>query len=265
MQINLLLDISRTVLVLLILVYACVMDLKYRIVKDSIWILGYTVGLFLTSISLVLDLTYIGVFFAGMILTFLIAVAMYKLNFIGGADVKAFMFITLTCYYVSDLFPLLRFGDVTLFSITTVLNFLLLTSCIPLVFLIINLVRKEYRCPEFHNVPFFKKVCIMLIGLKINPYRNKWIKHFRNLEDIKEDKLVFTIFSSKKAENRENFLEEDISSKVEALIAFKKRKGLPTTIWGAPIIPLLILIASAFLLTILVGDIILGLGKIIFQ
>lgn len=92
------LDFVRIGLPLVLLGYGSWSDLRTREVSNRLWLVGFPVGGALTALSVALGEigTFIFVALASMGITIALALALFYLGLVGGADAKAFMYIALS-------------------------------------------------------------------------------------------------------------------------------------------------------------------------
>lgn len=235
-----LIESLRIITITITMLYASYYDWKLREVDDKVWIVSGSVGTILTMIYLLIiqSLDYIILSAISIGLTIGISLALYYVGAYGGADAKALMVISLTIPVRWPNFHIHPFTS--LYSFT---NGLLISIVIPTYFLIYNIFRIVRGEKIFDGIDerTIRKVFACFIGTL--------------LKDAKERKFWFPM---------EKIVDEKRKFQFSPLIDIDVKVNRDV-MWMTPGIPLLIFITAGFIASILFGDILGYILRIIFK
>jgi preflagellin peptidase FlaK len=252
------LDPIRIVLNLAFLSYASWHDYRSREVSNKVWAFYAPLGLTLTllhvfmtnnlSLLLVLGITFS--VFAG------ITIPLFYLGFFGGADVKAFLCISLAMPFppispfpylgvVSPLYGMSIFGNAVIVSA--------LTAVAMVLYNLFWYARTGTKLFEgLGHEPTIKKLVAMFTGYKIEVSEFRSKLHLAPMEEPSQGengRLVRTLrLFIRTDEDR-----EAINAQIEELLGDRQ------TIWVTPYLPFIVFITIGFVLTLLIGDVLFGI------
>ena len=178
-------DIISAALSFLFFTYASYSDLKTRTVDNNVWIimiccgialLPFKIGLYsLVSIAFMVSFAFL-VYYLGIILC---KAHVLRRGIYGGADAKAIIALSILMpVWPSESFPIF-------FSLSVVLNGLLISLMVPLGTFIYNIFKKEISFPQ----------CFLAVPIKGNPNEEKWwIYAKKNGKTYVTPKIPFILF-----------------------------------------------------------------------
>jgi len=229
LEIQLMLDITRFFIGLIILSYASYTDIKTRRASNLLWLIMGLIGAFLLVIQYVTigfeNVLYLA--FIPIMILFIYVLFNLKLIF-GGADAKALMAVAILTPIKPEILNYPLWDDSIMpFSWVIFSNAVILFILIPLSLLIYNIIKKNIEFPY----------CILGYKMSVKKAKQSFVWP---LEKIKNGKRVFS------------YMPKDFNSDKE-LKEFED-KGI-REIWITPKIPFMIPLLSGFLVSFLFGDI----------
>ncbi len=252
------LDPLRIIINLTFLSYASWHDYKSREVSNMVWVFYAPLGLTLTllhifltnNLSLLIVLALSFSIFAG------ITIPLFYLGFFGGADVKAFLCLSLAMPFaptssfpylgvVSPLYGMSIFGNSVIVSALTAVAMLLYN-----LFLYAKTGTKLFE--GLDNESTIKKLVAMFTGYKVTVSEFKNKPHIAPMEEPtkgENGKIIRTL----RLFIRTDIDREELVDQIENLLGEQQK------IWVTPYLPFIVFITIGFVLTLLVGDIIFGL------
>jgi len=228
----LLLDSTRFIVGVSILIYASYTDLKIRKASNMLWLSMGFIGVILLVIEYFLtggfgnQLIYL--VFIPIIILIMYIFFQLRLLF-GGADAKAMMAIAILLPFTPSLFSFPLFISVLPFSWVIFSNAIILFLFIPLGLLIYNAYKKQLHFPH----------CFLGYQMKLKDARKKFVWPLEHIIDGKK-KLSYVPHSVDPKEQFDAFEEMGISE-----------------IWVTPKIPFMIPLLAGFICAFFVGDILL--------
>lgn len=247
------LDLLRVSLSLMMLSYASWRDVKTREISDRIWIIFLTPALGLDFYEICIGGLNVFQFILSIIFSFVTSFSLAYFGLFGGADFKAFVVLSLL-QPVQPRFinPLLNVVS-GIYSITIFANSAVSGAYMAVVTLIRNIVLAYEKKSLFENdlnVSLPKKLLIMLAGVKmnINKVRGPPFEYPLEIIEGKSRKLVVAYKPLK---------DEEAVRVINEL----KASGV-TEVWVSHTLPYLVFITIGFILSILLGDIILWTVKL---
>ena len=267
----LILDGTKTAIIVLFLAYASWSDYKSREVSDTVWILLAPVSFALTLTELLLYepsmLTSYGITF-GLAAAF--AIILFYSGGFGGADAKALMCLALALpFYPEDLFtPLTGQPSLiskTFFPITVFSNSVLFAALTAVALLFYNVAwRLRTNEPLFEgdqkNESLGKRILVIITGYKvpIKKLIEKW--HVYPMEDIEEN-------PEKGFKRKLVILPKDEGRKemVERLDKAVTTGTIKDRVWATPGLPMLIFVTVGLIVALFIGDIVWICIRLILQ
>ncbi len=257
-----LLDLARTTLALLFLLYSSWSDWKTREVSDSVWLLFAPTAFALTFVELFRYESSIMLFYGiSFGLTAVFAIILFYSGGFGGADAKALMCLALVLpfYPKSLLTPIL--GEISLisqilFPMTVFSNAVLLAAAAAVYMLLYNVfwhkrTGKKIFEEGYRNESLGRKILVLITGYKVSVERLKEKWHLYPLEDVeetpeKEFKRKLVVIP--KDEGRDAIVDR-LAKAVEA-------GKIQNAVWTTPGLPMLIFITAGLIIALLLGDIV---------
>jgi preflagellin peptidase FlaK len=261
-QIETEIELVKTTIALLFLLYASLSDWKSREVTDKLWTVMAPLGLALTLIEMYINgfsqLPLYGICF-GLTSTF--AIAIFYAGGFGGADAKALMCLALMLPFYPTTLPTpianepspisLKFFPLSIFN-----NSVLLAALTAIAMLLYNIVWRlrtgnKLFGGTYKNESAGRKLIVILTGYKasVEKMKQKW--HVYPLEDIEEN-------TTKPSER--NLLavpkDEGRDAIVKRLDDAVKAGKISDHVWATPGLPFLIFMTAGLLLALFVGDLI---------
>jgi len=261
LQIQIILDVTRTASALFFLFYASWSDYKIREVNNSVWILFAPPAFALTFIELLLyessDMLFYGVCFG---LTAAFAIILFYSGGFGGADAKALMCLALALpFYPKNLFtPVSReISPISqmLFPITVFSNSVLLAAATAVYMFLRNILwhkktgKKLFE--EHKNESLGRKILVLITGYKVSVHKLKEKWHLYPMEDVEE--------SIEKGFKRKLVVipkDEDRNAIVERLTKAVDAGKIQDMAWATPGLPMLIFITAGLIIALFFGDIV---------
>jgi len=258
---QLLLDLARTALALVFLLYASWSDNKTREVSNTVWTVFAPLAFVLTITELYFyqfsQIPLYGICFG---LTALFSIVIFYAGGFGGADAKALMCLALVLPFFPTSLPAPLFNvspiSQTFFPLSVFSNSVLLAALMTLVMLGYNAVwrvrtgRKLFE-GKYKNASVGRKILVLITGYKVSvqKLKDKW--HVYPLEDAEEDSennLNRKLVAVPKDEGRD--------AVVERLDKAVKTGKISDNVWATPGLPFLIFITAGMILALFVGDIV---------
>ena len=261
-QIETELQLTKTTIALLFLLYASLSDYKSREVSDTVWAVMAPLGLALTLIEMYINgfstLPLYGICFG---LTSAFAIAIFYAGGFGGADAKALMCLALTIpFYPAGLpeplskeispistnfFPLSIFNNSVLLAALTAIGMLLYNVSWRLK------TGNRLFGGAYGNESIGRKIVVLLTGYRtsVDKMKEKW--HIYPLEDTEDDpekQLGRKLLVVPKDEGR-----NDVVKRLDEAV---KAGKIPDRVWATPGLPFLIFITLGLVLALFVGDIV---------
>ncbi len=262
MQIETELQLAKTTIALLFLLYSSLSDYRSREVSDAVWAAMAPLGLGLSLIEMYISgfsqLPLYGICFG---LTAAFAIVVFYAGGFGGADAKALMCLALTLpFYPTGLTaPLLKEISpisTSFFPLSVFNNSVLLAALMAIAMLLYNVfwgLRKGNRLfgGAYSNESAGRKIMVLLTGYKtsVDKMKQKW--HIYPLEDAEENRekqVSRKLLVVPKDEGREEV--------VRRLDEAVKTGKIPDRVWVTPGLPFLIFVTLGLVLALFVGDIV---------
>ncbi|MFN3384613.1 MAG: A24 family peptidase C-terminal domain-containing protein [Archaeoglobaceae archaeon] len=239
------LEIAKVVLVSIFLVYACLLDIRSRIVPNKVWkimlvvvspILGYEIYLlfFKNPISLI---------FATLGAAFMIAFAyfIYAINAYGGADAKALMCLAIVFPFYPQIydFPILNQGF-GIFAFSVLAN-----SVIFAPFMIFSLLLRNIWREGLQGL--LKNPIFYIAGYKIPVSKIRFHNLFEFVDEkgeLKRLRRAVECDEEKLRRLRDHGIEE---------------------VWVTPALPFIVFITLGFFFAVVAGDIIIEILKLLMK
>ena len=261
-QIETELQLAKTTIALLFLLYASLSDYKSREVSDTVWAVMAPLGLALTLIEMYINgfstLPLYGICFG---LTSAFAIAIFYAGGFGGADAKALMCLALTIpFYPAGLpeplskeispistnfFPLSIFNNSVLLAALTAIGMLLYNVSWRLK------TGNRLFGGAYGNESIGRKIVVLLTGYRtsVDKMKEKWhIYPLEDTEDNAEKQFGRKLLVVPKDEGR-----NDVVKRLDEAV---KTGKIPDRVWATPGLPFLIFITLGLVLALFVGDIV---------
>jgi len=256
------LELTKTAIALLFLLYASLSDYRSREVSDTVWAVMAPLGLALTLTEMYFNgfsqLLPYGICFG---LTFAFAIVIFYAGGFGGADAKALMCLALIVpfYPIGLPEPLLReispisrnFFPLSIFN-----NSVLLAALMAIAMLLYNVswrlkTGNKLFGGTYDNESAGRKIMVLLTGYRtsVNRMKEKW--HIYPLEDVEENaekRLSRKLLVVPKDEGRD--------AVVKRLDEAVKTGKISDRVWATPGLPFLIFVTLGLVLALFVGDIV---------
>lgn len=215
-------------------------DLRHRVVSDLIWILSYPLAILLCILSFTYGAlgAHISLLFLLLLISAmaLLSLLLYFSGFLGGADAFALVFIAIA-------FPDL--GKALPVAFTTFFNSILIMGFgVPLVILILNIWRRNYRWLRLVHGSALSKVLLLITAYpkKLSDISSHETPAVRAVET--RDKRVVLV--------PRHFYHAEHEDPQEALRSMLDRlPSPPPRIWVTPFIPAMPFLLAGFILAVL--------------
>ncbi|MEM2801421.1 MAG: A24 family peptidase C-terminal domain-containing protein [Archaeoglobaceae archaeon] len=231
-----LLELIKVLLVLFFLLYACVLDIRSRIVPNRVWKFMLLVNLPITAFQILQTAVErpLSLFIAILGIAFVVVLSylLYSLSLYGGADAKALMCIGIIfpLYPEIGFFPILNHGF-GIFAFSVLANSVILAPFLVIGIFVRNLFKEGFK--GFLRTPLY-----YLAGYRVPVEKIR----FHNLFEFIDEKGVLR--RVKKAVEPS-----------EEMITRLRSAGL-CRVWCTPALPFLIFITFGYLSAIFLGDLI---------
>ena len=219
---------------ILILLYACYLDIKERSVTNVLWLIMIAVGIpFAIYDIIIYGTTFLFAFCYSLAFTSALAYIFFKLNFFGGADAKCLIAISI-------LIPTTSLPDPFPFAITTLFNAAIISFTVPIFLFLYNMLRVRGRRSDFvtsfvgYNVPI----------ADLENKRNLRLVHLYNEEEGELKKKH--IFGGVE-------IDEEI---IEELKGYQEQGMIEDEIFVTPELPFMPFITAGFFISLLYGNLI---------
>jgi len=251
-------NLIKLIFAILVLGYTSILDYKYREVEPNSLYISIIIAFILTSAEIViyrmLSLYHILSLTLSILTVVVIGIISYLTGLIGGADILILIFLALLFpwkFTVNNL-PLVKF--ITLPIITFLINSLIIVVFYSLYFLFMNLTKYKHEVSRI-NTPLHMKITILFTGIPMKVSKYLKSKFFYPLEivRIRDDGSIVR-------EYRVTFnIEEEYKDHIEYVKKLVEQGILSqdSYIWVTPGIPLIVFILLGFILSVVLGDIIL--------
>ncbi|MEM1579286.1 MAG: A24 family peptidase C-terminal domain-containing protein [Archaeoglobaceae archaeon] len=234
-----LLELIKVLLVLFFLLYACVLDIRSRIVPNRVWKFMLLVNLPITAFQILQTAVErpLSLFIAILGIAFVVVLSylLYSLSLYGGADAKALMCIGIIfpLYPEIGFFPILNHGF-GIFAFSVLANSVILAPFLVIGIFVRNLFKEGFK--GFLRTPLY-----YLAGYRVPVEKIR----FHNLFEFIDEKGVLR--RVKKAVEPS-----------EEMITRLRSAGL-CRVWCTPALPFLIFITFGYLSAIFLGDLIFAI------
>ena len=249
----LLIDYLAVILSVFFLAYGSWSDFKVREVSDIVWAIFAPIALALTSSRIFLREDLLIISLISILIIATISFIGFYSGMIGGADVKALICLgiampTYPSFVTGFFYPF--------FPLAVLINSFLAASFICFYAILKNfhwtLSRKEGLFLGLDKESYWKKSLAFISGYKIRLDDLRHKRHFYPLEEIgskdggpyKRLRIIVRI-------------ENDEKNSIEELLRKYSKKTSSRNVWVTPLLPILVFITLGYLLTLVIGDIVL--------
>ncbi|MET1124413.1 MAG: A24 family peptidase C-terminal domain-containing protein [Archaeoglobaceae archaeon] len=222
----------KFLIVLCFLLYACVLDIRERIVPNRVWKYMLLASLPFTALELTsADISVLALSVVTSALTAVLAYAIYLIGAYGGADAKAIMCLAaiFPVYPSFWIFPLLGYGFS--FAFATLANAVVAAPVLMMLMFVRNVAKEGFA--NFRRYPLY-----YFVGYRV---RVTEIPKFHNLLEVVENG---------KLKRLRRGLEP-----TEEHIGDLKRAGIEM-VWVTPALPFVVFITAGYVAAFFVGDLI---------
>jgi preflagellin peptidase FlaK len=224
----------RVTVCILILLYACYLDIKERSVTNLLWIIMIAVGISFAFYNIIISgIPFLIAFIYSLAFTSALAYTFFKLNFFGGADAKSLIAI-------SVLIPTSAISDPFPFAITTLFNAAIISLTVPILLFMYNMLHVSGKRVDFVTSFVGYKVPIADLENK----RNLRLVHLYNEEEGEVKKKH--IFGGVE-------IDEEI---IEELKGYQEQGKIEGEILVTPELPFMLFITAGFFISLLYGNLI---------
>jgi preflagellin peptidase FlaK len=224
----------KVIVCMLILVYACYLDIKERSVTNTLWVIMIALGIPFAFYNIIIcGIPFLIAFFYSLAFTFALAYVFFKLNFFGGADAKCLIAI-------SVLIPTTSLPDPFPFAITTLFNAAIISLTVPIFLFMRNMLHVRDKRQDF--VTSFLGYTVPIADLANK--RNLRLVHLYNEEDgeIKRKHIFGGVE-----------IDEEI---IEELKRYRDQGKIEGEILVTPELPFMLFITVGFFISLLYGNLI---------
>jgi len=242
-------EILKIIFAMPFLLYSCYTDLKSRSVSNQLW--KYMLGsgsVFVIYEIFMGGIPYLKALFLSGVIVFVTIYILFQLGAFGGGDAKGLIVLSILfpLYPIvqlsGEIYPLLGYPQIGLFTFSVLGNALLLTILVPLGMFGYNLI---HFSPEMLKKPLY-----MFIGYRteVSSLKNK--EHLALLEKLEIDER-----GSVKKRLARTGLDFDANQKPE-LEEYVKKGLIGKDIWVTPGLPFMLSITGGFITAVVFGDLI---------
>jgi len=219
---------------ILILLYACYLDIKERSVTNVLWLIMIAVGIpFAIYDIFIYGTTFLFAFSYSLAFTSALAYIFFKLNFFGGADAKCLIAISILIPTTSISYPFP-------FAITTLFNAAILSLTAPIFLFLYNMLHVRGMKRDFVT---------SFVGYKVP---------ITDLENKRNLRLVH-LYTEEEGELKKKHIfggveiDEEI---IEELKGYQEQGMIEDEIFVTPELPFMPFITAGFFISLLYGNLI---------
>jgi len=251
----------RLIVAFAFLLFASWSDLKTHEVSNKVWIFFGPIAFVLALIdSLGVPLLENLISFGySLIVISVLAVALFYLGFFGGADAKALICLSLAFPAYPNWFFPSRGYVLPIFTMSIFNNAIVLSALAALGILIMNVKWKLKTNKDFfmglETEPLYKRILVLVTGLKIKITELEKKPHYYPIESIEE--LPDGKFR-RRLQVFVRVLESNDKTSANRFKELAAQGKLSDEIWATPAMPFLVLITLGFAATLVFGDILLS-------
>ncbi|WP_236609676.1 A24 family peptidase C-terminal domain-containing protein [Archaeoglobus sulfaticallidus] len=229
----------KIILAMIFLLYACVLDLRYRIVPNRLWkymVAVLTPILVLEFVTAKYSLSTIIFSVMQFVMMFVFSYLLYSLGTYGGADAKAFIVMA----YIFPVYPAVMglpllnkgFG---IFAFSVLSNSVIVSPALLIITFIRNLRREGLRDLKGNFLYYF-------VGKRV---KANSIPEFHSVLEFVDD-------SGKIVRVRRGI---EVDEKVRKKLMKAYDEGIIDRVWVTPNLPFLLFITAGFIISVVIGDI----------
>jgi Flp pilus assembly protein protease CpaA len=229
-------------------------DFRTREVSDRLWLIYGPLGVILTTIRFILNPSVLILGLASIGLSSMIALCFFYLGLVGGADSKGFICLAATLPLTpSNINPVIRYV-LPFFPVTVLLSSFACSATISIWMVLKNLkAYKEDGSRMFQGLDeaWYSKLLVAFIGFRVKP------------EQLKSNNFLYPLEvvdgSDSKRRLRLSFnVDADREQDVTQLLYSLGKSNSAGKVWVTPALPMLLFSLIGLLVTISVGDIVMG-------